>query len=105
MATQLEVKQQGEQFRILEAANFPLKPFFPDLLKFSLGGLAGGIGLGLGLALLLEMRDTSVRSEKDLEALIHLPVLVVVPTLGSAAGKTKSAPRSFLTGIRAAERT
>jgi polysaccharide chain length determinant protein (PEP-CTERM system associated) len=105
MATRLETEQQGEQFKILEPANFPLKPFFPDVFKFSVGGLAGGIALSLGLTLLLEMRDTSVRSDKELEALIHLPVLVVVPALSSAAGKVKGAPSNLVAGIRTAERT
>lgn len=99
MATRLEVKQQGEQFTILEPANFPLKPSFPDRFKFSFGGLGAGIALGVGLTLFLEMRDTSVRSDKEVEALIHLPVLAVVPTLSSAAGKTKGTPRSLAAGI------
>lgn len=98
-ATQLALKQQGEQFSILEPANFPLKPSFPDRLKFSFGGLGAGIALGVGLTMLLEMRDTSVRSDKDVETLIHLPVLAVVPTLGAEAGKAKGAPRSVVAGV------
>jgi protein tyrosine kinase modulator len=89
MATRLEEKQQGEQFAILEPANYPDKPSFPNPLKFTLAGLGGGLAMGLGLTLLLEMRDTSVRNDKDVEALLHLPVLVSVPALVSLAGKTK----------------
>jgi polysaccharide chain length determinant protein (PEP-CTERM system associated) len=81
MATALQRQQQGEQFRVLDAASLPDKPSFPDRLKFSLGGIGGGLALGLGLTLLLEMRDTSVRTDKDVEALLHLPVLAVVPQL------------------------
>jgi uncharacterized protein involved in exopolysaccharide biosynthesis len=81
MARNLEEQQQGEQFRILDAANLPDRPSFPDRLLFSIGGLGGGLAIGLGLTLLLEMRDTSVRSDKEIEALLRLPVLAVVPTL------------------------
>jgi capsular polysaccharide biosynthesis protein len=40
--------------------------------------------------LLLEIRDTSVRSEKDIEVLLHLPVLAVVPTVKALSGKVKT---------------
>jgi polysaccharide chain length determinant protein (PEP-CTERM system associated) len=93
MATDLERQQQSEQFRVLDPASYPDRPSFPDRTKFGLGGLAGGLALGVGLTLLLEMRDTSVRNDRDLESLLHLPVLAVVPTLKVTAsqGKKKSA--------------
>jgi protein tyrosine kinase modulator len=98
-ATELAQKQQGEQFSILEPANYPLTPSFPDQFRFSFGGLGAGIALGVGLTLLLEMRDTSVRSDKDVETLTHLPVLAVVPTLGATARKSKSAPRRVVASM------
>jgi polysaccharide chain length determinant protein (PEP-CTERM system associated) len=81
MATDLERRQQGEQFQILDPANLPDNPSFPKKGIFALGGLGGGLALGLGLTLLLEMQDTSFRNEKDVEALLHLPVLAMVPKL------------------------
>jgi len=63
----------------LDPANYPDRPSFPKQPYFLGGGFGGGLILGLGLALLLEMRDTSVRTDKDVEALLHLPVLAVVP--------------------------
>ena len=98
MATQLEAGQQGELFTILEPANFPDKPSFPSQSKFAVGGLVGGLALGLGLTLFLEMRDTSVRSDKDVEGLLHLPVLAVVPTMASLSGKSKSGSASRALG-------
>lgn len=79
MATDLQHQQQGEQFRILDPANLPDKPSFPDRRLFALGGLAGGLGMGLGLAFLLEMRDTSLRTERDVEYYLRLPLLVMIP--------------------------
>ena len=64
MATELERQQEGEQFRVLDPANLPDKPSFPNRPLFAAGGLAGGLGIGLGLAFLLEMRDTS-RCERN----------------------------------------
>ena len=45
MATSMELLQQGERFRIIDPPSLPLKPDFPNRLKFC------GIGLGIGLAL------------------------------------------------------
>jgi polysaccharide chain length determinant protein (PEP-CTERM system associated) len=81
MATRLEREQEGEQFTVLDPANLPDKPSFPDRLKFTLGGFGGGFALGLGLAALFEMRDTSLRTEQDVELVLHLPVLCVLPTV------------------------
>jgi polysaccharide chain length determinant protein (PEP-CTERM system associated) len=98
MATNLERKQEGEQFSVLDPANLPDKPSFPNRPLFALGGLGGGLALGLGLAFLLEMKDTSVKTERDVEFALHLPVLAMVPEIepasekkGTQAGKQKSA--------------
>lgn len=81
MATDLERKQEGEQFRVLDPANFPSKPSFPNRPLFAMGGLGGGLALGLGLAFLLEMRDSSLRTERDIERALQLPVLAIVPVI------------------------
>ncbi|HKE60380.1 MAG TPA: polysaccharide biosynthesis tyrosine autokinase [Pyrinomonadaceae bacterium] len=43
------------------------------------------IGLGVGLALFLEYLDDSVRSTEDVERLLHLPALAVIPSMGGVA--------------------
>jgi protein tyrosine kinase modulator len=87
MATDLERRQQGEQFRVLDPANLPDQPSFPKMSVFLSEGLGGGLALGLGIAFLLAFHDTSVRSERDVESLLHLPVLAMVPTLKPLSGK------------------
>jgi polysaccharide chain length determinant protein (PEP-CTERM system associated) len=78
MATALEHRQQGEQFRVMDAPNLPDAPTFPNHLVFAGGGLASGLILGLLLAALLEYRDTSLRNESDIWAFTKLPTLAVV---------------------------
>lgn len=85
MATKMEIDQQGEQFRVMDAPNLPEKPTYPDRSMFAMGGLGMGLLLGVGLTLLLEMRDKSIRSERDVEALLGLPVLAMVPAAGNGA--------------------
>jgi polysaccharide chain length determinant protein (PEP-CTERM system associated) len=81
MATDLERHQQGEQFKILDPANLPDQPSFPNRPLFAMGGLGGGLALGLGIAFLLESRDTSFRTERDVEFALRLPVLAMVPSI------------------------
>jgi len=87
MSGELSREQQGEQFRVLDAANLPNTPSFPNRLKFTLGGLAGGLVVGLGLMFLLEMQDTSLRTERDIESSLRLPVLAMVPAIDPVASK------------------
>jgi polysaccharide chain length determinant protein (PEP-CTERM system associated) len=79
MAADLERHQEAEQFRILDPANLPSSPSYPNRPLFGLGGFGGGLTLALGISFLLEMRDNSLRSEKDVESLLQLPVLAMIP--------------------------
>jgi polysaccharide chain length determinant protein (PEP-CTERM system associated) len=101
MAANLERHQEGENFSILDPANLPDKPSFPNRPMFALGGLAGGLALGMAIAFFLESRDTSFRTERDVETALRLPVLAMVPAVESliekkskrgAAGKVGDSP-------------
>jgi polysaccharide chain length determinant protein (PEP-CTERM system associated) len=78
MATDLERRQQGEQFRVMDEPNLPESPAFPKRSAFAGGGLAAGLGLGLLIVALLEYMDTAVRSERDIWAFTKLPTLGVI---------------------------
>jgi polysaccharide chain length determinant protein (PEP-CTERM system associated) len=84
MASDLERRQQGEQFRVLDPANLPESPSFPNRRLFALGGFAGGLALGLSIAFLLESRDTSLRTESDVELVLHSAVLAMIPRIEPA---------------------
>ena len=78
MATALEQRQQGQQFRVMDAANLPESPVFPKRGYFALGGIAGGLLFGLALTAWFEYRDTSLRSERDIWAFTKLSTLAVI---------------------------
>jgi polysaccharide chain length determinant protein (PEP-CTERM system associated) len=89
MQTDMERRQQGEQMTLLDPANLPDSPSFPNRLEFAGGGLGAGLALGFGLALWLEMRDKAIRTEQDVLAALELPTLVSVPWVGpNGAGKS-----------------
>jgi polysaccharide biosynthesis transport protein len=85
MATNLEKRQEGEQFRIIDPPNFPQKPFSPNRLKFSLLGLIAGIILALALTAFAEMMDERVNGEEDLLSVTPVPILVAIPLLQTPA--------------------
>ncbi len=77
----MERKQKGEQFQIVDVARLPEKPISPDFRKLFLITVLAGLGLGGGLVFLLEIADTSVRRLDNLEEEIGLPVLTTVPRI------------------------
>jgi protein tyrosine kinase modulator len=83
LATSLEERQKGEQFRILDPPSLPNKHLTPNRFKYSVGGLALGIVLGLGIVALLELTDIRVRQEKDIKTLVQVPLLVSIPRLST----------------------
>jgi capsular polysaccharide biosynthesis protein len=87
MQTEMERAQQGEQMRLLNPANLPDTPSFPNRLLFAGGGLGAGLAIGLGLAMWLELRDKSIRTEQDVLAALELPMLVSLPWIGATGNE------------------
>jgi len=82
MATDLERRQQGEQFRVMDEPNLPESPSSPKRPVFVMGGLFLGLALGLAFVALLEYLDTAIRSERDIWAFTKLPTLGVIGFTG-----------------------
>lgn len=80
-AQSLENQLEGSQFKIIDAAHFPEKPFKPDFKKITL--IAVGIGLAAGgvMALSLELIGTSFKDPVEMEAYLKVPVVCAIPTI------------------------
>lgn len=81
MAAEMERHAKGEQFRILDPASYPEKPFKPNLPQLNLMGIVGGIVVGCGLGILMEFRDPSLHSDKDIAFLVPVRVLGAMPVI------------------------
>jgi polysaccharide chain length determinant protein (PEP-CTERM system associated) len=89
LATNLEKRQQGEQFRIIDPPSMPIKPVSPNRLIWSLGGLVLGLALGAGLVVIMEAVNDNVRNEHDLLASQRLPILAEIPHMQTAIEVTR----------------
>jgi len=101
LATSLEQRQQGEQFRLLDPPSLPNKPSAPNHFRISLGGLILGIVVGSALAAFLELTDVRVRQERDLHGVVPVRVLAGIPRL-STPGENNLRVRAQLMEVGAA---
>lgn len=81
----LENRQEGETFTLLDAANLPLDPIFPKVPVFIFAGLLGGIVIGVLIVALVEYKDTALRTEAEIWDFTHLPTLAVIAWSGETA--------------------
>jgi polysaccharide chain length determinant protein (PEP-CTERM system associated) len=96
MAQNLERRQIGEQFKIVDPAALPQKPYSPDRFKIMLFGSLAALLLGLAVAGLLEYLDKSLRTEEDVVTALALPVLALVPTMITKAERQRIRRKQLL---------
>lgn len=84
IAANLERRQIGEQFRVLDPARLPEKPASPNRPRLYLIGLFAAIAVGLAFAAGAEYLDRGLRSEEDVRLALALPVLVSIPLMADA---------------------
>jgi uncharacterized protein involved in exopolysaccharide biosynthesis len=99
IAANLEARQIGEQFRLLDPARVAEKPFKPNRASMNLMGILAGIGVGLALIALLEYRDASFKTDDEVAAVLTLPVLAVVPLMQSDEDRDRAGRRRLIVGL------
>ncbi|HEX4956202.1 MAG TPA: polysaccharide biosynthesis tyrosine autokinase [Thermoanaerobaculia bacterium] len=65
--------------RVVDRALVPGGPFRPSLRREVSVGLMFGLMLGLGLVVLIEFMDRTLKEPEDVEKLLGLPTLAVIP--------------------------
>ncbi|HYA30268.1 MAG TPA: GNVR domain-containing protein, partial [Acidobacteriota bacterium] len=81
LSENLEKKQKGEQFQVVDPANLPLAPIKPNRPLILFGGLAAGIIGGLAAAFIWDLLDRSFKSGDDLASFVDLPILATIPAI------------------------
>ncbi len=102
IAANLERRQIGEQFKILDPARPAEKPFSPNRTQINLFGVFGGLFAGLALAGFLEYRDASFRSQEDVTTVLSLPVLAQIPLIITSGERRQYVRRRMMIAAAAA---
>jgi polysaccharide chain length determinant protein (PEP-CTERM system associated) len=90
IAANLERQQVSQQFKTLDPARLPEKPYGPDRQMINLIAVGAGLALGIGLTVLLELRDQSFRSAAEILPVLSLPVLASVPSIVTATERRRA---------------
>lgn len=83
LSENMEKKNEGEQFQVIDQANLPQQPVAPERLRILIVGLVLAVAAGFGLAFLRENLDTSFKGVEDLRVLTDLPILAALPLIGT----------------------
>jgi polysaccharide chain length determinant protein (PEP-CTERM system associated) len=81
VAANLERRQIGEQFKILDPARLPERPISPNRMQLNVFGTLLGLVFGVALAGLLEYRDTALRTDDEAIVSLQLPVVAMIPLI------------------------
>jgi polysaccharide chain length determinant protein (PEP-CTERM system associated) len=79
VAANMERRQKGEQFRVLESAVPPQDPESPNRPLILSFGLLLGLALAAAAAVLMEASDSSYHEPRTLQERLRIPVLASIP--------------------------
>ena len=97
LASNLERRQIGEQFKLLDTASMPERPFNQSQrLGIMSSGAIAGLVLGCLIVGLREYRDSSFRSEEEMLRTLSIPVLALIPAMSSAREARAARRRAWL---------
>lgn len=90
LSVNMEKKQKGEQFRILDHARLPEKPISPNVKTLFFLSVVAGLGIGGSILFLKELLSFSViRADSQIEEALGLPILGSIPPLKKKHDKLK----------------
>jgi polysaccharide chain length determinant protein (PEP-CTERM system associated) len=83
LSENMERKQKGEQFQVVDPASLPESPVAPNRTRILLVGLVLGLAAAFGAAFLIDNLDTSIRGSEDIDGVTDLPLLAMLPVVPS----------------------
>jgi uncharacterized protein involved in exopolysaccharide biosynthesis len=85
MAASLATDINNETYKIIDEANLPDRPAFPNRVQIVLMGLGAGFFLGLAAVAGREYLDPTLGSEHEAARVLNLPILICIPEIPAHA--------------------
>jgi polysaccharide chain length determinant protein (PEP-CTERM system associated) len=101
ISANLEKRQIGEQFKIVDPARMPERPASPDRPRLYLMSMLAAIALGFAAAVAAEFFDRSLRSEADVRAALNLMVVATIPYVRDGVASARRLRRNVAIGVGA----
>jgi succinoglycan biosynthesis transport protein ExoP len=99
MAQDVEVRQKGERFEVLDPAQVPSTPDSPNRPIINWAGLGAGFIVSLAAAFALEILSPSVKTEKEVTSQLGMPIFGEVPWLPTEAHARLQHSRAVYAGV------
>jgi len=90
IAQNMEDEQKGERFTLIDPPLVPEQPASPNRLLLLALGVMLALAGGAGMVALLEARDGSVRNRQDLESLLRVAPLAILPRIVTQAERART---------------
>jgi succinoglycan biosynthesis transport protein ExoP len=96
MFSDVEARQQGERFVLLDPAQPPEHPTTPNRVAIDSIGAGAGLVLSLVIVALLELLDPAIKTEREILERLKAPILGEIPFLTTRSGNRRRRWRSVL---------
>jgi polysaccharide chain length determinant protein (PEP-CTERM system associated) len=90
IASELELRQKGEHFRVIEPARLSDRPAGPNRFRLLFVGLALALGASGAAVVLAEQVDTSFRRVDEIRSTEALPVLSAIPRITTEQDRSRA---------------
>jgi len=85
MFSDVEARQQAERFVLLDPAQPPEQPYAPNRVLIDSLGAVAGLVVALCLVVVLELLDSTVKTERELRARFKAPIFGEIPQLSTTS--------------------
>lgn len=91
----LERRQLGEQFRVLEQAFIATEASSPNRVVIILVGVLFGLAMGGAAGIVMEAADPTVHDARQLQASLNIPVLATIPEIWLESDRLRKRRSTF----------
>lgn len=91
----LERRQLGEQFRVLERAFIATEASSPNRFVIILVGVLFGLAMGGAAGIVMEAADPTVHDARQLQASLNIPVLATIPEIWLESDRLRKRRSTF----------